>query len=47
LARFEHWREILRAIWCANAYSNTNSDCNTHANGDTHWNAWGDTNAKI
>jgi hypothetical protein len=33
---FQHRREILRAIWCANAYSNTNADSYPHANAYTN-----------
>ena len=40
----QHWREILRAIRYANAYSNTNCnrnpDCNSHANRDPNSNAY-------
>jgi hypothetical protein len=32
---FEHRREILCGIRCANADSNTNRNCNSDCNGDT------------
>jgi hypothetical protein len=37
-----HWREILRAIRCAYAYSNTNCDCDRHANCDLKSHAYSD-----
>jgi hypothetical protein len=44
--RIEHWWQILRGVWGANAYSNTdcdpNSDFNSYANSDPNSNAYAD-----